>query len=85
VHIAIAAVNGMDYILTWNCAHLASAAARGTIERTCRAAACDPLVRYLQGRSPARLREALGGPGSREQSAKGAHDRDLYRKGSRWV
>ena len=32
LHIAIAAVNGMDYLLTWNCKHLANAFIRGRIE-----------------------------------------------------
>lgn len=32
LHIAIAAVNGVEYILTWNCRHLANAALRGRIE-----------------------------------------------------
>ena len=32
LHIAIAAVNGIDYLLTWNCKHLANAAHRGRIE-----------------------------------------------------
>ncbi|OHB62998.1 MAG: DNA-binding protein [Planctomycetes bacterium RBG_13_62_9] len=32
LHIAIAAVNGMDYLLTWNCKHLANAAHRNGIE-----------------------------------------------------
>ncbi|MHB9025462.1 MAG: type II toxin-antitoxin system VapC family toxin [Armatimonadota bacterium] len=32
LHIAIAAVNGMDYLLTWNCKHLANAAHRSRIE-----------------------------------------------------
>ena len=32
LHIAIAAVNGMDYLLTWNCKHLANASHRGRIE-----------------------------------------------------
>lgn len=36
VHIAVAVVNGMDYLLTWNCAHIANAAVRGKIEQTCR-------------------------------------------------
>lgn len=38
VHIAIATLNGMDYLLTWNCAHIANAAARPRIEEACRAA-----------------------------------------------
>jgi predicted nucleic acid-binding protein len=32
LHIAIAAVNGVDYLLTWNCKHLANAAHRSRIE-----------------------------------------------------
>ena len=36
VHIAVAVVNGMHYLLTWNCAHIANAALRGKIEDTCR-------------------------------------------------
>ena len=32
LHVAIAAVNGVDYLLTWNCKHLANAAHRGRIE-----------------------------------------------------
>ena len=37
VHIAVAAVNEIDYLLTWNCRHIANAAVRGKIEETCRA------------------------------------------------
>jgi hypothetical protein len=36
LHIAIAVVNGMDYLLTWNCTHIANAALRGRIEAACR-------------------------------------------------
>jgi len=36
LHIAIAAVCGMDYLLTWNCAHIANAVLRGGIESVCR-------------------------------------------------
>ena len=32
LHIAVAAVNGIDYLLTWNCKHLANAAHRHQIE-----------------------------------------------------
>lgn len=35
-HIAVAAVNGMDYLLTWNCKHIANAAIRLQIQRVCR-------------------------------------------------
>ena len=38
IHVAIAAVNGMDYLLTWNLRHLANAAIRGKIEEACRKA-----------------------------------------------
>lgn len=42
LHIAIAAVHGMDYLLTWNCTHIANAALRGTIEAVCRKADFEP-------------------------------------------
>jgi predicted nucleic acid-binding protein len=35
VHIAVAAVNKMDYLLTWNCRHIANAVMRPVIESTC--------------------------------------------------
>ncbi len=44
VHIAVAAVNGMDYLLTWNCAHIANAALRPRIEEICRARGYEPPV-----------------------------------------
>ena len=31
LHIALAAVNGIDYLLTWNCKHLANATLRNRI------------------------------------------------------
>ena len=42
VHVAIAAANGMDYLLTWNLRHLANAAIRGKIEEACRRAGIQP-------------------------------------------
>ena len=36
VHIAVAVVNGMDYLLTWNCTHIANATLRPRIEEACR-------------------------------------------------
>jgi len=33
VHITVCAVNGVDYLLTWNCKHLANAMHRHEIER----------------------------------------------------
>lgn len=34
-HIALAAVHGMEYLLTWNCKHIANAAKRDEIEDAC--------------------------------------------------
>jgi hypothetical protein len=44
LHISIAVVSGMDYLMTWNCTHIANAAMRSTIERLCRSAGYDPPV-----------------------------------------
>jgi predicted nucleic acid-binding protein len=44
VHLAIAAVNGMDYLLTWNCRHLANATLRGKIEQVCRDSNVEPPI-----------------------------------------
>jgi predicted nucleic acid-binding protein len=35
LHIALAAVYGMGYVLTWNCRHIANPALRPRMERTC--------------------------------------------------
>jgi hypothetical protein len=43
-HVSLAAVHGLDYLLTWNCAHIANAAMRGKIELLCRAAGFEPPV-----------------------------------------
>jgi predicted nucleic acid-binding protein len=42
LHIATAAVHGMQYLLTWNCTHLANATLRPRIEAVCRAAGFEP-------------------------------------------
>ena len=36
LHIAISAVNGIQYLLTWNFRHIANAETRATIEQICR-------------------------------------------------
>lgn len=36
LHLAVATVNGMDYLLTWNFKHLANATMRFQIEQACR-------------------------------------------------
>ncbi len=42
LHVAIAAVHGVDYLLTWNCTHIANATLRDPIESVCRANAYEP-------------------------------------------
>jgi len=44
LHIAIAVTNRVDYLLTWNCKHLANAALRHRIERACRTREYDPVI-----------------------------------------
>ena len=44
LHVAMAAVHGMDFLLTWNCKHIANAATRGIIEDLCRAAGFEPPI-----------------------------------------
>ena len=43
-HVSVAATNRVDYLLTWNLRHIASAAARARIERACRNAGYEPPV-----------------------------------------
>ncbi len=44
LHIAICATNGVEYLVTWNCRHIANAAIRGQIESVCRDAGFEPPV-----------------------------------------
>lgn len=44
LHIAIATVHGLDYLLTWNCTHIANATMRPRIEAICRAAGFEPPI-----------------------------------------
>ncbi len=44
LHLATAALNGMDYLLTWNCRHLANATLRTRIEQVCRDQGYEPPV-----------------------------------------
>ena len=44
LHVAVAAVHGMDYLLTWNCKHIANATLRSRIEDLCRAAGFEPPI-----------------------------------------
>ncbi|MBC7821186.1 MAG: type II toxin-antitoxin system VapC family toxin [Planctomycetaceae bacterium] len=49
LHVATATVNGMDYLLTWNCRHIANATLRNAMADVCRVAGyempviCTPL------------------------------------------
>jgi hypothetical protein len=44
LHIAVATLNGMDYLLTWNFRHIANATIRYKIERVCRLAGYEPPI-----------------------------------------
>jgi predicted nucleic acid-binding protein len=44
LHIAIAVTNGIDYLVTWNCRHLANASMRKDIDRLCRLRGYEPVV-----------------------------------------
>ena len=42
LHIAVATVGGMDYLLTWNCKHIANATLRPRIDLICREFGYEP-------------------------------------------
>ncbi len=44
LHIAIAAVHGMDYLLTWNFKHIANATMRANVELVCRLNGYEPPI-----------------------------------------
>ena len=44
LHISVAAVNGVQYLLPWNCKHIANPAMRPGIERLCREMGYEPPV-----------------------------------------
>jgi hypothetical protein len=44
LHIAIAAVHGVDFLLTWNFKHIANATMRYSIEHECREAGYEPPI-----------------------------------------
>jgi predicted nucleic acid-binding protein len=43
-HVAIATVTGVEYLLTWNCSHIANAHTRPKIEAACRALGYEPPI-----------------------------------------
>ena len=44
LHIAVAAAGGMEYLLTWNCRHIANAQIRGKIEELARLHGFEPPI-----------------------------------------
>ena len=44
LHVAVATVHGMDYLLSWNCSHIANATIRRAIDKQCRASGYDAPV-----------------------------------------
>lgn len=44
LHIAIAVTNGVEYLLTWNCTHIANAAMRRAIDDVCVEQGYEPTV-----------------------------------------
>ncbi len=43
-HRAVSAVNGIEYLLTWNCTHIANAIMRPKIEEVCRQQGFEPPI-----------------------------------------
>jgi len=44
LHIATATVHGMDYLITWNCTHIANAVIFRSVEAVCRTKGYEPPV-----------------------------------------
>jgi predicted nucleic acid-binding protein len=44
LHIAVATVHGMDFLLTWNCKHIANAEMRNLMGEVCRAQGYEPAI-----------------------------------------
>jgi predicted nucleic acid-binding protein len=42
IHVAVAAVHGVEFLVTWNCRHIANAVMRDKIERSCADSGCRP-------------------------------------------
>ena len=43
-HIVIAVTNGVEYLVTWNCRHIANAKMRSQIEQVCQSASYQPVI-----------------------------------------
>lgn len=44
LHIAVATVHGIDYLLTWNCKHIANAEMQNKMAAACRASGYEPPI-----------------------------------------
>jgi predicted nucleic acid-binding protein len=44
LHVALAAAHGMEYLLTWNCKHIANAEIRAAVAAVCHANGCEAPV-----------------------------------------
>lgn len=44
LHIAMAVTNGIEYLVTWNCRHIANATMRSRIDSICREAGYEPTI-----------------------------------------
>jgi hypothetical protein len=44
LHIGVATIHGMDYLLTWNCKHIANAEMQTAVTAVCRSAGYEPPV-----------------------------------------
>ena len=43
-HVAVASTHGMEFLLTWNCKHIANAIMRQKIEQVCRDSSFEPPI-----------------------------------------
>jgi len=44
IHIAVAVVNGIDYLMSWNCKHIANAKMRSKIDQVCLSCGYEPII-----------------------------------------
>jgi hypothetical protein len=44
LHVALAAVNGMDFLVTWNCTHIANGVVLKIVNAVCRDAGYEPPI-----------------------------------------
>jgi len=44
LHISIAVVNGIDYVISWNCKHIANAKIRNKIDQVCLSCGYEPVI-----------------------------------------